>query len=195
VNDCLLTITNLRCVREGRLLFSGLNLALAAGEYLELTGPNGSGKSTLLRCATGLFHDYEGRIEREPFLYLGHKPGVSPLLSPREQLRWFQCMTETDGDPLAALARVDLGGYEDLPCQQLSAGQQRRVALARLVLAKRRLWLLDEPLTALDGAGQALVQTLIGSHLATGGAVLCATHQPLPLPAKRTLGLGEASAA
>lgn len=195
MTDCLLRIADLSCTREGRQLFRGLNLVLAAGEYLELTGPNGSGKSTLLRCATGLFHDYEGLIEREPFLYLGHKPGVSLLLTPREQLRWFQCMTETEGDPLVALARVDLVGYEDLPCQHLSAGQQRRVALARLLLAKRRLWLLDEPLTALDGAGQVLVQTLIREHLAVGGGVLCATHQPLTVPTKRMLSLGEASAA
>jgi len=177
-------------VREGRTLFSGLALSVAPGDYVELTGPNGSGKSTLLRCAAGLFRDYDGEVEREPFLYLGHKPGVSPLLTPRQQLRWFACLTETRGDALDALARVDLAGYEDLRCQQLSAGQQRRVALARLLLATRRLWLLDEPLTALDGAGQRLVAELIGEHLGAGGGVLCATHQPLDVAAKRTLELG-----
>lgn len=186
----LLTITELTCIREGRTLFRDLNLELGGGDCVELTGPNGSGKSTLLRCVTGLFADYTGTVEVAANLYLGHKPGVSALLTPLEHLRWFACLTDAPGDPQAALTRVGLAGYEEVLCQQMSAGQQRRVAMARLVLGRKPLWLLDEPFTALDDNGQDLVRELLSEHLRAGGGALCATHQKLGLPASRALQLG-----
>lgn len=186
----LLTITDLGCEREGRRLFSGLNFEICAGEYVELTGPNGSGKSTLLRSIIGLFRDYSGQISCEPFLYVGHKSAISPLLTPLDNCRWFLDLTESSLDPMPALARVGLAGFEEVRCQQLSAGQQRRVALARLMLADRPLWLLDEPLTALDDSGQKLVCELIAAHIDNRGSVLCATHQSLGLASTRALELG-----
>jgi heme exporter protein A len=187
----LLTISGVACQREGRDLFQGLDYQVAPGEYVELTGPNGSGKSTLLRSIAGLFTDYSGTIEAAPFLYVGHRAAVSPLLSPLDNCHWFLDLIGSAADPQPALESVGLAGFEEVLCQQLSAGQQRRVALARLILAQRPLWLLDEPLTALDDSGQRLVCELIVSHLATAGAVISATHQSLGLPETRALVLGE----
>jgi len=192
VTQTLLKIADVTCAREGRTLFSRLNFEVAAGDCVELTGPNGSGKSTLLRCVTGLFADYEGAIEAAPSLYLGHKPGVSALLTPREQLRWYASLTAAVRDPLAVLEQVGLVGYEDVRCQHMSAGQQRRVALARLILCDKPLWLLDEPFTALDDSGQDLVRSLLTSHLASGGGAVCATHHTLGLAGTRSLLLGRA---
>lgn len=190
LSDVLLEIRDLGCQREGRLLFAHLDLDVLAGECIELTGPNGSGKSTLLRCLCGLFPDYSGSIRAEPVAYLGHKPGISALLSPRQNLTWYAAFGESREDHMAVLERVGLAGYEDVRCQRLSAGQQRRVALARLILDDRRLWLLDEPFTALDHSGQSLVRELVNTHLQEGGAAICATHQPLELPGARPLQLG-----
>ena len=195
----LLNIQGLHCQRDGRELFGGLDLTVVEGQCIELTGPNGSGKSTLLRCISGFFPDYQGRIESSGLAYLGHRPGVSLTLSPLENLRWYASLY-ADGDHgapprgtaelLALLARVGLAGYEELLCQGLSAGQQRRVALARLMMDSSRLWLLDEPFTALDREGQALVRAIIGAHMETGGAALCATHQDLQIPGSTGLALG-----
>ena len=184
-------MSGLACQREGRELFRDFAYQVVAGEYVELTGPNGSGKSTLLRSIAGLFADYSGTIVAAPFLYLGHRPAVSGLLSPLDNCRWFLDLIGHDADPLPALARVGLAGFEEVLCQQLSAGQQRRVALARLILVERPLWLLDEPLTALDDSGQRLVCELIEQHLATAGAAVCATHQTLGLGSARALVLGD----
>lgn len=187
----VLSLSALSCSREGRRLFHDLNFTVAAGEYVELTGPNGSGKSTLLRSMVGLFQDYDGVIDCASFLYLGHRAAVSPLLTPMDNCRWFLDLLGVSAQPLPALERVGLAGYEDIACQNLSAGQQRRVALARLLLVQRPLWLLDEPLTALDDAGAQLVSVMISEQLAREGAVICATHQPLGLPHTRALVLGE----
>jgi heme exporter protein A len=178
------------CEREGRRLFSNLNLTIEPGCCVELTGPNGSGKSTLLRCIAGLYPDFDGEIHAVDLAYLGHRPGVSPALSPLENLRWYQALASRDADPVTLLERVGLAGYDDVLCQHLSAGQQRRVALARLMLGGGRLWLLDEPFTALDVSGMELVRTVIGEHLAEGGAALCATHQPLAVAGSDSLRLG-----
>ena len=191
----VLSLSALSCSREGRTLFHDLNFAVAAGEYVELTGPNGSGKSTLLRSMAGLFQDFDGVIDCASFLYLGHRAAVSPLLTPMDNCRWFLDLLGVSAQPLPALERVGLAGYEDIACQNLSAGQQRRVALARLLLVQRPLWLLDEPLTALDDAGAQLVSVMISEQLAREGAVVCATHQPLGLPHTRALVLGERGAA
>ncbi len=189
----LLQIDGLGCARDGRVLFQGLSLMLQAGETVELHGPNGSGKSTLLRAIAGLYPDVTGTLEAVASLYLGHRAGISARLTAAENLTWYQALAGASGtDPVGvaeALARVGLGGYEDTVCQQLSAGQQRRVGLARLLVCRAPLWLLDEPLTALDRSGAGLVRELIGAHTAAGGAVLCATHQSLGLDAARRLSL------
>ena len=176
------------------MLFSDLNLTLTAGACTALTGPNGSGKSTLLRCITGLYPDYDGEIEAASCSYLGHRPAVSASLTVLENLRWFAALSASAvagrDDLLERLDAVGLAGYEDVLCGRLSAGQHRRVALARLGLDDSPLWLLDEPFTALDTAGQALVRALIAEHRDQGGAVLCATHQDLEVPGADTLQLG-----
>ena len=194
MRERLLRVANLGCEREGRQLFSDLNLSLEAGDLTALTGPNGSGKSTLLRCITGLYPDYEGEIEAAPVGYLGHRPGVSPSLTVLENLRWFAALSSsevTSSDELIRrLDAVGLAGYEDVLCGRLSAGQHRRVALVRLGLDDSPLWLLDEPFTALDSSAQDLVRALIAAHRAEGGAVLCATHQDLGVADAGELNLG-----
>jgi heme exporter protein A len=186
----LLKISELGCRRDGRELFDHLGFSVAAGDCVELLGPNGSGKSTLLRCVAGLYMDFSGVVESAPSLYWGHKLGVSHLLSAQENLSWYAGITGGDHDVGAALGRVGMAGYEDVACRNMSAGQQRRVALARMLLGARELWLLDEPLTALDAEGQGLVRELMSEHLAGGGGVLCATHQPLGVPGTRQISLG-----
>ena len=186
----MLRVSGLGCRRDGRLLFDALSFELAAGECLELRGANGSGKSTLLRCVAGLFEDFEGTIDAVPSLYSGHKLGLSPLLSAEENLSWFAGLAGLSPDVPAVLAAVGMPGYAQVLCRNLSAGQQRRVALARMLVGGRSLWLLDEPLTALDADGQELVRRLLRDHVAQGGAAVCATHQPLQLDGVRVLELG-----
>lgn len=196
VTDPLLHVVDVACEREGRQLFSGLNLTIEAGECVSLTGPNGSGKSTLLRCISGLFPDFTGAIQAGSLSYLGHRPGVALGLSPFENLRWYAALDGAldgrgaDVDLIALLTDVGLAGYEEVLCARLSAGQQRRVALARLRLDTSSLWLLDEPFTALDVEGQDLVRDLIARHRADGGSALCATHQDLGVPDATELALG-----
>jgi heme exporter protein A len=202
LSDALLELDAVRCERDDRVLFDDLSLALGPGEALQLRGANGAGKTTLLRCIAGLHPDYEGtiRIAGVPvhdaagrLAFVGHRPGVSAALTAADNLRWHQHLAglATDAAAIdAALVRVGLPGFDDVPCAQMSAGQQRRVALARLVLPAARvpLWLLDEPFTALDEAGVALVVSLLAEHLQAGGAALFATHQPVSsLPGLRTL--------
>ncbi|MFN2164806.1 MAG: heme ABC exporter ATP-binding protein CcmA [Anaerolineae bacterium] len=187
----LLRLQELSCQRDGRVLFDGLNLTVCGGECLELRGPNGSGKSTLLRAILGLFPDVTGTIQASGCLYLGHRLGLNGLLTAEENLRWYQALQHGRGVVSDALQRVGMAGYERVPCQHMSAGQQRRVALARLLLGASPLWLLDEPFTALDLEGQALVRALIGEQMERDGAVVCATHQPLALAGARVLDLGQ----
>lgn len=197
----LLRLTGCACERDGRVLFAGLDLTLDAGGCVELRGPNGSGKSTLLRAVAGLYPEVSGTIESSGSLYLGHRPGLAGRLSAAENLRWYLALQQAaqanpaDAEGIgAALARVGMAGYDDVLCQHLSAGQQRRVGLARLLLGGPKLWLLDEPLTALDAAGVELVRGLIGGHVGGGGAVLCATHQPLGVAGAGTLSFEDANA-
>ncbi|MFM7119807.1 MAG: heme ABC exporter ATP-binding protein CcmA [Gammaproteobacteria bacterium] len=202
--EVLLTVRGLAAVRDGRTLFAGLDFDLRAGAGLELTGPNGSGKSTLLRIVAGLQPDHDGSVSAVEHLYLGHRPGISSLLTVAENLAWFAALqpaaSASARQPVServrsALDRVGLPGFDDIPCARLSAGQQRRVALARLVLGGAPLWLLDEPLTALDDAGHRLVRALLAAHLRAGGAAIWATHQSLALvgviPGVMTLALGQ----
>ena len=199
----ILDVRALGCERDERTLFSDLDLRLEAGSALQLRGPNGAGKTTLLRCIAGLHPDYVGEIrlaDDRPagaqFLFVGHRPGISALLSAAENLRWHLELAGVRAESAlveAALTRVGLPGWDDVPCQQMSAGQQRRVALARLALPTARvpLWLLDEPFTALDDAGMALVRGLMTEQIVSGGAVLFATHQPAAdLPGLETRWIG-----
>jgi heme exporter protein A len=185
----LLTARALGCERDGRVLFKGLDLDIRPGDVIELTGPNGSGKTTLLRCLAGLTGDFDGEVSHAGrFSYVGHRGGLNLQLTPLQNLRWSAAIEGSDAsnESLSSLLDgVGLAGYELTPCQQLSAGQQRRAALARLSFDNAALWLLDEPLTALDDEGCALVRELLARHRAAGGAALCATHQSLGL--ERTL--------
>lgn len=189
----LLHCQDLRCERDGRVLFADLALSLQAGQVCELLGSNGSGKSTLLRCIAGLYPEFDGNIRCLSSVYFGHRLALSALLTAQENLLWYGALSGVELQPSAIealLAKVGLAGYAPVAVAQLSAGQQRRVALARLLLVPTGVWLLDEPYTALDIAGQQLVDRLLQEHLSNGGAALCATHQRLGLQNKRTLTLG-----
>jgi heme exporter protein A len=179
----LLEAKELGIERGGRQLFEAFSLRLQSGELVHLRGANGAGKTTLLRILAGLSRfGFDGEVShREPCLFIGHHSAVKGLLTPRENLHWHPA-GESFGDDAAidaALAKVDLYGYEDVPSAQLSAGQQRRVNLARLYLSQRRLWLLDEPFTAIDIQGVARLQQRLVEHSAHGGAVLLTSHQSL----------------
>ncbi len=185
----------LACERDDRWLFEGLDLDIRGGEIVRIEGPNGSGKTTLLKILSGQLSDYHGELfwndapmrqVREHFLanllYLGHAPGVKAGLTPLENLAWYQALSGDKGSEAQrdeALAAVGLTGFEDVPAGQLSAGQQRRVALARLTLTKRALWVLDEPFTAIDRYGVAALEKQLIAHAQAGGCVLVTTHHEL----------------
>jgi heme exporter protein A len=186
---------DLACVRGERTLFSHLNFSLNEGELLLVQGANGSGKTSLLRMLCGLLAPEFGEIlwrgeaigaTRETYhaemAYFGHAPAIKEDLSAAENLD-FSCRlagSPVDSEEVkGALGHLGLGHCLNLPTKSLSQGQRRRVALARLMLAKAKLWILDEPLTALDQAALQLVQTLIGEHLRQGGMALMTTHQPV----------------
>ncbi len=186
-------------MRGDRRLFSGLDLSLAPGNFLQLTGPNGSGKTSLLRILCGLLAPAQGEVRwnganirslaEEYFTfvtYLGHRPGVKDELTAVENLRITNALNgvEVSKDAArAALARMGLSGREFLPARLLSEGQRRRVALARLLLCNTNLWLLDEVMTSLDKGAVGLVRSLIEEHLNRGGMAIVATHQELELSA------------
>jgi heme exporter protein A len=187
---------DLACLRGGRLVFAGLSFRLAAGEALVLTGPNGSGKSSLLRLVAGLVPAFAGTLDWTgapgSIAYLGHQDAVKPALTPRESLRFWAATAgavPTAAGIAAALAAVGLAGLDDLPCRYLSAGQRRRLALARLELGPAVLWLLDEPTLGLDAASVARLEARIARHRAAGGLVMLATHVPLALDGARGLAL------
>ena len=179
--------------RAGRQLFQGLDLRIDAGDIVHLRGANGAGKTTLLRILAGLSaYGFEGQISsRAPILFLGHHTAVKGTLTCRENLLWHPSGERFDGGSIEdALKRVGLYGYEEVPASQLSAGQQRRVNLARLYLSERPLWLLDEPFAAIDTAGVQSLQQRFAEHAGQGGAVLLTSHQALDaLPQARFLDL------
>ena len=196
-SDPLLRAERLFCERDERVLFRDLSFELHAGQLMQVKGSNGSGKTTLLRILCGLNDSYEGSIlwcgqpveeQRERFLasllYIGHRAGVNRILTPRENLRWSASLhTPVDDVRIeAALARVGLRAYEDIPCRNLSAGQTQRVALARLLISPARLWILDEPFTTLDVFGVGELEVLVGEQAGQGGAVLVTTHHALNVP-------------
>lgn len=184
------------CERDDAPLFAPLSFVADAGALVQLEGANGVGKTSLLRCVAGLSSRWHGELlwrgqplvsQRADFaassLFLGHAAGLKGALSPRENLLWWAGLRGLDVgfDVDAALARVGLAGYEDSPCYQLSAGQQRRAALARLFVARAQLWILDEPFTAIDRHGVAELETWLAAHADAGGGVLLTTHQPLAM--------------
>ncbi len=197
----MLEAVGLAALRGDRLVFRGLDFRLEQGQALILTGPNGAGKSTLLRMVAGLLKPaagqmlWDGRDALEDLprhaarvAYLGHQDAVKPGLTTIENLRFVQQLW--GGDALAGLVAVGLGRLADVPARLLSAGQKRRLALARLMLKPAALWLLDEPTNGLDARSIEQFGLLLGNHLDTGGMIMAATHVPLPLPATRTLALG-----
>ena len=197
----------LACERDERWLFKGLDVDIRSGEVVRIEGPNGSGKTTLLKILSGQLADYHGELiwngeamrqVREHFLanllYLGHSPGVKTGLSALENLAWYQALdgqTDNQAASWKALENVGLAGFEDVPAGQLSAGQQRRIALARLTLTPRILWVLDEPFTAIDRYGVAALEAQLVAHANNGGCVIVTTHHELSSsPALRRIQLG-----
>jgi heme exporter protein A len=189
-----LTAEKLACVRGDKKLFDGLSFRVTAGQALAVEGANGSGKTSLLRLIAGFLAPAAGRLivksaqgesddaeERGKVIgWLGHLDGLKPQLAVMEQLSFFAHLYGKAADA-ALLEQVGLARQADLPCRYLSAGQRRRLALARLLASARPLWLLDEPFAALDRAGQALVAQLMARHCGQGGIIIAATHDPLGL--------------
>ncbi|HFU0115269.1 cytochrome c biogenesis heme-transporting ATPase CcmA [Escherichia coli] len=187
----MLEARELLCERDERTLFSGLSFTLNAGEWVQITGSNGAGKTTLLRLLTGLSRPDAGEVlwQGQPLhqvrdsyhqnlLWIGHQPGIKTRLTALENLHFYH----RDGDTaqcLEALAQAGLAGFEDIPVNQLSAGQQRRVALARLWLTRATLWILDEPFTAIDVNGVDRLTQRMAQYTEQGGIVILTTHQPL----------------
>ncbi|MGE3148699.1 MAG: heme ABC exporter ATP-binding protein CcmA [Pseudorhodoplanes sp.] len=196
-----LSAAGLGCIRGGREIFAGVDFLLTAGDALAVTGRNGAGKSSLLRIIAGLLRPASGQVtlqggdpERaitQQAHYLGHQDALKPALSVSENLRFWSdylgC-AKTASD--AALDRTGLAALARLPAAYLSAGQKRRLSMARLLAVRRPIWLLDEPLSALDAEGQSLFAALMRDHLGGGGLIVAATHGPLGIDPVRALALG-----
>jgi heme exporter protein A len=192
----LLSVENLAFERDDSCLFSAVDFTLDSGDVLQIEGANGSGKTTLLRLLTGSLQPSVGEISYlgqalsecrynylSDMLYIGHQPAVKLNLSAEENLRWMVATAAQSNDLSIkdALTQVGLAGYSDIPCYALSAGQHRRVALARLLISQARLWYLDEPFTSIDRQGVAFLQSCLQQHVAEGGGVILSTHQDLAL--------------
>lgn len=199
-----LTATNLTCLRGGRVVFRDLGFAVAAGQALTLEGANGAGKSSLLRMIVGFIAPAAGTLilqtgdeaiadaeDRGKHTgWLGHLDAAKPQMTVRETLAFFAAfyaVATTDTVIMATLETVGLARLADLSCQYLSAGQKKRLALARLQITQRPLWLMDEPLAALDSDGKTLVGNLIAAHCTSGGIAIVATHDPLGIASERLM--------
>lgn len=208
-----LTLDSICCERGDRLLIQDLSLHIADGQGVRIEGPNGSGKTTLLRVIAGLSQQYDGQVRwngedirqnasslATECLYIGHLAGVKALLTPLENLSWWLSLHIPSAKPISqevqlqALQSVGLDRFADTPCHQLSAGQQRRIALARLYLSEHRLWVLDEPFTAIDAAGVVLLEQRIAEHLEQGGMAIVTTHQAMNIPGFTSHSLAATSA-
>ncbi|OOS00225.1 heme ABC transporter ATP-binding protein CcmA [Haemophilus paracuniculus] len=190
-----LQLNDIACQRGDKLLFQGLNATWQAGSFVQIEGHNGIGKTSLLRILAGLARPLAGDVSwnglaihknREEYhhnlLYLGHQAGIKPELTAWENLRFYQQISQSEqGDEILwqSLEKVGLIGREDLPASQLSAGQQKRIALARLWISKAPLWILDEPFTAIDKTGVKLLTALFESHAKQGGIVILTSHQEI----------------
>jgi heme exporter protein A len=195
-----------RCVRGGREVFSDLDFEASSGEALAVTGPNGSGKTSLLRLIAGLLTIAGGSVDLEggeseltlpeQAHYLGHRDALKPALSVLENLSFWRDFlggeaADAKENLKQSLAAVGLDHAVHLPAAYLSAGQRRRLSIARLLAVRRPIWLLDEPTNGLDSAGQAMFASLMADHLARGGLIIAATHTPLEI-AGRELRIGGA---
>jgi heme exporter protein A len=193
----MLDVADLACIRGDRTLFSNLSFSVAPETLLHVRGRNGSGKTTLLRALCGLLRADAGEIRwrgenirdlaeeyHQDLLYFGHVNGIKADLTGLENLRIAATLDQDpvdDAEVMAALDRIGLAGFGDLPTRMLSQGQKKRVALARLMLSRAPLWILDEPFTALDVDAVDLLQELIAEQVAGGGSVVLTTHQEVEL--------------
>ena len=206
VNSSLLTVNDLRFERDDIAVINDACLTLNNGEILQIEGPNGSGKTTLLRILTTAVQPnsgeilYQGQILSKcrfdylsNILFLGHQSALKLTLTAEENLSWITSELPGSVSVLNALERVGLRGYSDIPCHSLSAGQQRRVALARLLLSNAKIWFLDEPFAALDGQGVQFVEQCMERHVNGGGAVMLTTHQPIGMESVRRYSLVDSS--
>lgn len=193
----MLEARQLTCQRDERTLFNALSFRVEPGEMVQVAGQNGAGKTTLLRILAGLAQADEGEVfwqaqplrrQRDLFhsdlLWIGHQPGIKTVLTPFENLTFFHA-DAAEAQRWDALEQIGLLGFEDLPVNQLSAGQQRRAALARLWLSAAKLWLLDEPFTALDATGIEKLTLRLRQHADAGGIVILTSHQPLGCAARQ----------
>lgn len=193
----MLEARSLECVRDDRLLFNDLSFSVAESEVLQIEGPNGSGKTSLLRIICGLRQAEAGQVlwqgesilsNREDYyasmVYIGHLPCIKGDLTVLENVRSLldtRSLTLASAETEAALAKVGLASYEDVPGKALSSGQRRRILLAFIELSRAKLWILDEPLTALDVQGVALMESMIMEHKQAGGSVIFTTHHGMQL--------------
>jgi len=191
----LLDVIDLECSRGDRPLFRDLSFSVKSGDLLHIIGSNGSGKTTLLRTLCGLSRPSAGTIHwsktkirhlgddyRSQLAYVGHSNGIQGELTPVENLRLAACLAgRCEAPVMETLTHLALDAYRHFPAKILSQGQKRRLALARLAIAEKPLWILDEPLTALDTLSSGLVINMITGHLAGGGMVILTSHQELSL--------------
>lgn len=185
----LLQLSAVTCVRGGRLLFEGLDVALGEGEAMVVTGPNGAGKSSLLRIAAGLLAAAAGQVERDGQAALADENAALDLrLTLARALGFWARLDGVRREP--AMEAMGLTPLADVPVRMLSSGQRKRATLARVISSAAPLWLLDEPANGLDGEGLDRLARAMARHRASGGAILAAAHQPIGLDAPRTLALG-----